>query len=357
VPRRLTLLLVLLLGLALLGAPAAAQEAPAPETGIDAPTGDGPDVAETALPLQERPEGIERVAGRDRVTTAVEASRRGFTTAETVVIASAASFPDALAAAPLAASVGGPLLLAGPRVHPLVLEELRRLGAREVVVVGAVAAVPLVVQRELGRAGLQVRRIAGDSRFDTAALIAREVGSTGRAIVVSGVAYADALSVAPMAAAQRTPILLTPPGSMNGDTARALVDLEVTETLVVGGPAAVSDAVLQALPGATRIAGRNRYETSLAVAEHWLAQGMRLETVSIATGRSFPDALAAGPVAGLVEGPLLLVDGRDPAVPAETYAWLAERHESISGAWAFGGTGALSDAVLDRLRRAIEGQQ
>jgi putative cell wall-binding protein len=311
-------------------------------------------VSEIGFILRPRPIGVERVAGPERVATAVEASRRGFAVAETVVIAGAGSFPDALAAAPLAATVGGPLLLIGRRLSADVAEELRRLRASEVVIVGAIAAVPLVAQEDLGRLGLDVRRIAGEDRFDTAALIAREVGAEdGRAIVASGHSFADALSVAPYAASERMPILLTAPEGLHADAAAALRALGVTETLVVGGESVVSRAVLDALPSPTRVSGLTRYETSLAIAEHWAARGMRLETVHVATGRDFPDALAAGPVAALARGPLLLVDGLDADVPEDTYRWLAQRSDDIDGAYAFGGEAVMAEAVLDRLRRAI----
>ena len=310
--------------------------------------------ATVELLVHRVPVGVERVSGSERVATAVEASRRGFPRADTVVIAAAGAFPDALAASPLAATVGGPLLLVGPRLTPPVLEEVRRLGASAAVIVGAVAAVPLVVQEELARAGLRVRRIAGDSRFDTAALIAREVGGgSGRAILASGLEFADALSVAPLAAAERIPILLTAPDHLVGDTARALDDLGVTETLVVGGSAAVSDAALRGVPSPTRVYGRTRYETSLAIARHWAERGMSMQTVSVATGRNFPDALAAGPIAGLADGPLLLVDGQDPRTPGDTYAWITQQRGDIAGIQIFGGTAAVTSAVAARLEQAL----
>jgi putative cell wall-binding protein len=311
-------------------------------------------VAEVAFLLRTRPVGVERVAGPDRVATAVEASRRGFTTASTVVIADAGSFPDALAAAPLAARAGGPLLLVGDRVTPVLLDELRRLRATDAIVVGSIGAVPLIVQEELGREGLDVRRIAGDSRVDTAALIARELGTPdGRVIVASGASFADALAVAPYAAAERLPIILTERDALPADAVAALRAIGATETLVVGGAAVVSDAVLAAVPAGTRIAGVDRFATAIAVAEHWAERGMDLQTVHVATGRDFPDALAAGPLAGLATGPLLLVEGRDADAADAVYDWLAERREDIVGAYAFGGSAVLSDAVLARLAEAI----
>ena len=66
---------------------------------------------------------------------------------------------------------------------------------------------------------------------------------------------------------------------------------------IVGGTSVVSSAVLEELADIagtipTRLAGANRYETALAVAE---ANG-NSGTVILATGENFPDALAAGPL-------------------------------------------------------------
>lgn len=320
------------------------------DLGAESPT-------DVAYRLMRTPDGVERVAGPDRIATAVEASRRGFFRADTVVVADAGSFPDALAAAALAAHVDGPLLLVGDRTPAIVLTELRRLRAQDAVIVGAVGAVPLIVQEELRREGLEVRRIAGDSRFDTAGLIAREVGAPdGLAIVASGGTFADALSIAPYAAANGIPVVLTGTDRLNADAAAALDALGVERTLVVGGSAAVSDEVLAELPSPQRLAGRTRYETSLEIARHWASEDASFAVISVATGRDYPDALAAGPVAALSRGPLLLVDGLDAEVPGDTYRYLAEHHGDIDGAHAFGGTAVLVPDVLERLASALRGR-
>jgi hypothetical protein len=201
-----------------------------------------------------------------------------------------------------------------------------RLGTQEVIVVGAIGAVPLDRLRGAARAGLDVRRIAGDSRFDTAALIAREVGaSDGHAIVVSGLSFADALSVAPYAAAQRIPILLTGPDAVHPDTADALEELEVTQTVVVGGTAVVSDAALALrcppdggcpVRTATRPAAPSRSSGR--------SEDMSFEVLHVATGRDYPDALAAGPVAGCRGDRCCSSTDSTRPWPSETYALLAE---------------------------------
>jgi putative cell wall-binding protein len=340
------------------------------------------DGAEAGVTLTLTPGAIDvvRVAGTTRIDTAVAASRAGFARADRAVLASAAVFADALAAAPLAAAVGGPLLLTGRRLPPQVLGELQRLGAHEVIIVGAFGAVPTVVQSELVAAGLQVRRLAGENRYDTAAVIARAVTDRGlvavdaahvdqvrigdgdltlvtvggeqvrEAIVANGGAFPDALAAAPLAAAQGLPILLVERDRIPPDAAQALAELGIDRTLVIGGTAAVSDAVLAALPAPTRVAGPERYATALAVAELALTRGLPGTTVGVATGRDFPDALAAGPVVGLAEGPLLLVDGTNPDGADPVLAFLTRHLDRVERAVVFGGQAVVTETIVERLR-------
>lgn len=296
---------------------------------------------------------VVRVAGADRVATAVAASQEAFASAGTVVVASSGSFPDALAAAPVAAALQAPLLLTGPSLPGAVAEEIGRLGASEAVVVGAIGAVPLLVQEQLRELGLDVRRFAGETRFDTAALLGREIATEGGEVVLaSGAAFPDALSAAPLAAAAGLPILLSASASLVDDTAAVLQDLGVTRVLVIGGGAAISGAVTDQLPQPRRLWGPERYATSVAVAEELLRRGGDLGTVYAATGNDFPDALAAGPVAALTQGPVLLVDGSGGAGSPATLDFLRTHGASIGAVWVFGGTAAVSQSTLDSMVQA-----
>ncbi|HUH06910.1 MAG TPA: cell wall-binding repeat-containing protein [Egibacteraceae bacterium] len=293
------------------------------------------------------------VSGATRIMTAVQASQAGFPQgADTVVIAAGGTFPDALAAAPLAAQNDAPLLLVGDRSGPEVLAEVGRLGAGKAFIVGASGAVSVVVQSELERAGVEVERIAGENRFDTAALIAREVGAppSGEVAVAFGGNFPDALAMAPVAAANGIPIVLADT-DLPKDTAAALAALGATRTLVLGGQAVVSDAVVRQLPAPRRISGPERYATGVAVAEEGLRRGGSLSTVYVATGGNFPDALAAGPFAALTASPVLLVDGSDARAAGVAYQFLVDHFAEIDRIVVLGGDGAVSSPVRSRVRR------
>lgn len=319
---------------------------------------------------------LVEIAGDGRVATALAVSRFGFPSgAERVVLASAGGFADALAAAPLAGVLSAPLLLVDDRVTEAIEAELERLGTAEAVIAGAVGAVPALVELQLLDAGYEVRRVAGDGRADTAALIARDV-ATLRAeapeqsppedsaeepspapeeavvevAVTSADDFADALAFAPAAAAFGIPVVLSGRDVLPPDSAAAIQELAPERTLVLGGTEAVSDEAVTGLPSPTRIAGRDRYATGLRAAELLLERGGGLARVGIATGRDFPDGLAAGPALARTRNPLLLIDGQDPEMAEAVYEWLEGHAAEIGEAVVFGGERAVGAAVRDRLR-------
>lgn len=303
------------------------------------------------------PPPVDRAAGGDRIETALAGSRGAFGITETVTVASAGDYTDALVAAPLAARLGGPVLLVGDELTDGLRRELQRLGALGAVIVGGPAVVGEAVVRELEAEGLEVRRVGGDDRFATAAAVAEEVGlpEGGEVIVTTGERFPDALSISPVAAAAGTPILLTGRDALPDVTAQTIRRLGAESTLVVGGREAVSDAVAEALPAPARAAGATRYGTSVAVAELALGRGHTLEQLGIATGLNFPDALTAAPVVlegyggGAPRGVVLLVDGEDPDGSPETYEYLSRRRAEVDQLLVFGGREAVSPAVVGRL--------
>lgn len=227
----------------------------------------------------QRSVGVERLGGATRVETAVAVGTAAFPEgAGTVVLARDDAYPDALAGAPLAADAGGPLLLTATAALPAATAaELDRLGATRAVLLGGEAAIGEAVASALRDRGLEVERVAGANRFATAAAIATRLGRAPTAFVAEGGSadpargFPDPLSAAPYAAATGRPVLLATADGLPAETAAALEQLGTTETVVVGGPAAVGEDVVAELAerghGPRRLAGADRYATSLAVAE------------------------------------------------------------------------------------------
>jgi putative cell wall-binding protein/murein DD-endopeptidase MepM/ murein hydrolase activator NlpD len=182
-----------------------------------------------------------------------------------------------------------------------------------------------------------VERRFGIDRFATAGAIAAASHPNGSEVVfvAVGTNFPDAIAAGPAAAHLDAPILLVRQDSVPTSTADALQDLAPTTVYVLGGPAAVADSVLTDLsalvPAASvsRLAGGDRYATSVAISS---AVFTNADTVYVATGTGFADAITAAPAAVVAGGPLLLVSPTGvPGVVATELARLGPARIVIVG--------------------------
>jgi dipeptidyl aminopeptidase/acylaminoacyl peptidase len=317
------------------------------------------------LALELSPGRAIRLAGANRLETALTIARRTFPSAEVAVLARMDRYPDALAGAPLAAALGGPVLLTpSDRLHPAVRAELQRLGVRRVVLLGGTSALSAEVERQAAEVA-EVTRLGGASRFETAAEVADALvditGEPARVLIAegghpdAGRGWPDALAAAALGAVAAQPVLLVTSAHVPDGTRAALEGLDPERALIVGGTSAVSAGVEQQLremvPEVQRVAGANRYETSTRVADLAAAAGASTARPWLATGRLWPDALTAGAAAAADLGVLVLVDGRDPQGGAAAHAWLSGRR--VDRAVAIGGTGAVTPPSLAALEASL----
>lgn len=193
-------------------------------------------------------------------------------------------------------------------------------------------------------------RLSGPDRYNTSAAISSSHFRPGVpvAYVATGLGYADALSAGPAASAGGGPLLLTDPSALPSSIQAELQRLQPQTIVIVGGVKAVSSAVqaqleqLVSTPSdVTRIAGDDRYQTSVQLAQFAFRGGASV--AYLANGANFPDALAAGPAAAHFDGPVVLVPGSASSVPSSTMdELLALGLKSIKIA---GGTSAVSTGI------------
>lgn len=288
--------------------------------------GDGGTPAPTPTPSPSpEPEtttaGLIRLAGPGRAETAVEVSLEAFPDgAGEVFVATGGDFPDALAGGPAADALGGPILLAGQTaVDDFTIAEIERLGAETITVLGGVNAIGPEAEAQLAAVGT-VRRFEGDNRFETAASISAGTYQPGVDVVyvATGGAFPDALAGGALAARDGGPILLVA-GDVPTATQAELTRLQPERIVVLGGTQAVSAEVETALAGlatsgqTARLAGENRFETAAQIA----TQFPDTDSVYVATGANFPDALAGVPAAA-GEGAPILLGAADQIPPVAT---------------------------------------
>ncbi len=302
-----------------------------------------------------------RVAGDDRIATAVALSTFGFDAADAVVLARSDAYADALGATGLAAALAAPVVLTRPSaLDQRVRDEIGRLGASDVHLVGGERALSPEIVSALEADGLTVHRWAGPDRYATATAAGDEavriwrsegIANAGDVAVVAlgqhvnaSSAWPDALASGGLVAAQRGRLVLV---NQQGIPSASRTALESSRTAIVaGGPAAVPDEVVSQLGvPARRVFGPDRFETALALGREAL-DGRTPSVLLVASGRAFPDALAATAAAAAEGGIVLLTDPDvvPPSVRAEARVWDAPT-------WVVGGPGAVSEHARRQLDR------
>ncbi|MBW3561822.1 MAG: cell wall-binding repeat-containing protein [Actinobacteria bacterium] len=309
---------------------------------------------------------------QNRIGTSVAMSRYGWGEgAATIVVARADDPADALAGATLAGKLDAPLLITyRDALHPAIRAEVERLGAKTAYLLGGEQALTPAVADGLEAAGVEtLDRVAGPDRVGTAAAISdrlfSEDATTDAAYLVFSApgdprSWPDALAISGTAARRSAagapwPVLVT--GKTLPDaTSQELEQLGVTQVVLVGGPVVIPAEVETQLQEAgfqtRRLAGDNRYGTSVKVASE---DGAPPGTLLTATGDAFPDGLGAGALAARLDVTLLLV-------PSATLADVSR--EWVDGLdWAdakllvSGGSAAISDEVVTSLRAALEPEE
>lgn len=187
-------------------------------------------------------------------------------------------------------------------------------------------------------------------------------------LLVNGRSFADSVSVAPSANGKLWPVALTEADALPQETATLLDALNPLRMYVVGGRAAVSDAVVEQAVAAAcryqqdancvkvaRISGADRFETAAAFATYLVTERPGpVTTVNLARGDIFPDALAAGVYGGRLDpdGVTLLVTPDE--LPEATAAWLHANREAIDTVNVLGSADAVSDEVWQQARDLAE---
>lgn len=296
---------------------------------------------------------VRRVAGTDRYDTAIKVSQQAFpATADVVLVATGLNYPDALAAGPAAAALGGPLLLTDPDSLPTsVRDEIVRLNPANIIVVGGTGAVSASVYAALTPLAPSIERWAGTDRYDTSREIAKKAflpGGASDVFIATGLNFPDALSAGAVGAGFGNPVLLLDGSASTVDqgTLDVLGDLGAVNVLIAGGTGVVSSGIETQLIGEVtsvqRLPGTSRYDTSWEIVNS-ANYPSTVDRALIATGVNYPDALAGSAWAGKVQAPLFIVPGT--CVPQPMIDKIVSL--GVIQVTLIGGTGVLTQSVFD----------
>ena len=300
-------------------------------------------------------EVVKRLAGDDRYETAIKISKDNFKSSDTVVLASGTNSADALAASSLATSKSAPILLTKRNeIGKNVFDEIKRLNANNVIVVGGKVSISEKVVSDLKDKNITVKRLAGDNRYETSYEIAKELLKSNKAkeaIIVNGFKNVDALSVSSLATKENLPILLNDGNRLSKDIKNIVGDSNIKKMYIIGGrtslPRRIEDNIKALDIEYERLAGEDRYETSSKIAKYAYENS---DKVILASGENSIDALAAGVLTKMEKAPMLLVQKR--RIPKSISNRIEE--SKAKKFLLIGGEKTISDRVKDKVEGLLK---
>lgn len=298
---------------------------------------------------KKKSEKIQRLSGDNRYETSVEVSEKNFKSADTVVLASGQNIADALVASSYADIEEAPILLTNKNsISDEVLDEIERLKADKVVIVGGQSSISSSVESRLKKEDIKVTRISGRDRFDTSDKLSQEVSrlskKSSQAILVNGYKNIDALSVSSLATKEELPILLNGRNALNMSVKNRLKQMNVNKVYIIGGNNSISSDVEKELKrmqiSVVRLSGTDRYETSANIAKYAYKD---FDEAIVASGENPVDALAASTLTGKKEAPILLTNKNK--IPKSIKKIIEDM--DIGKITIVGGENSITDNVMD----------
>lgn len=248
---------------------------------------------------------VSRIYGKDRIDTSIQIAKSYIKTSEFAILANQNNFPDSLSATVLSKKYNAPILLTDAiKADKSLIQEIKRLQTKYFVKIGGEKSISNEVATQLLPEGSKVKSYKGADRYATNAEIIKEFKDADTCIIASGENFADSLSIGAFATKNGYPIVLVQKDKINDVTKQTLKDSKIKKCYIVGGENSVSKSLEKELPQVIeRIAGNDRYETSLKIADKFYkdAQGAYL-----ASGEVFADSLAINLIAARFNVPLIL---------------------------------------------------
>ncbi|WP_051541821.1 cell wall-binding repeat-containing protein [Clostridium lundense] len=301
---------------------------------------------------------FERISGNSRYETSAAISKNGWTSSQYVVIAQGENFPDALCSVPLAKKYNAPILLTTKdKLNSNVENEIKRLGAKNIILIGGEASVSSNLEKYIRKtfSNASVERIAGKDRYETSAKIAEKLDFKGEVVLASSMYYADALAIAPIAGKKGMPILLTEKNNLSVSAKNYLKDKNINKTYIVGGNGVISNNIEKEIKNPYRIAGQDRFETNVEILKAFNSD-INYSNVITALGKGpkgneFADALSGAALAAKIEAPMVLSYSTLPQV---TENYLNNIVSDGTKVYALGGEAVLPSSAVSKIKPNVK---
>ena len=288
---------------------------------------------------------VTRISGSDRYDTSFKIQE--FLTKDEfsyyAVFASGEGFSDALSAGILAGEFEAPLILVRKDSIPKVISDnYSRITFGRSFLVGGTNSVSKKVEDEIHKNISVTIRLAGKNRLDTALSIYGPILEKRKELVLgdafssyNGYVYADALTAMPymyqLNKHDMGPLPLLP---YAGEDA----------SIVFGGYNSVPKLVGEK----SRIYGADRYKTAVEISKAFKSNlNKDVDTIVLASGEDYPDALCAGPLASSKNAAILLTNSKTLNEDTKEYI---KANTNIKNIIIVGGERSISSSVEDELR-------
>ncbi|MDU6598804.1 cell wall-binding repeat-containing protein [Finegoldia magna] len=293
-----------------------------------------------------KPYVVSRIYGKDRIDTSIQIAKSYIKSSEFAILANQNNFPDSLSATVLSKKFNAPILLTDAKTADKgLIQEIKRLQTKYFVKIGGEKSISNEVAKQLLPEKSKVRSFKGADRYATNAEIIKEFKDANTCIIASGENFADSLSIGAYATKNGYPIVLVQKNKINDVTKQALKDSKIKKCYIVGGENSVSKSLEKELPQVIeRIAGNDRYETSLKIADKFYKDA---EGAYLASGEVFADSLAINPIAAKFDVPLILTP--KDKLPQKTLEYL-EKSKIIQVA-IIGGEKTVSKQIQQELAK------
>lgn len=304
---------------------------------------------------------ILRLGGENRQGTAILASQNVYQTSNAVVLSGFGADVDALTGTLLAAQQNAPLLITHVGyLTDITKNEITRLQANTIYILGGLNAVSQAVEDELVGMGLNVIRLKGENRYETAVNVAKYVKDNSSTLsdhgflvvgneAKKGDALADALAIGPVSAMLKRPVLLASRKDLPQPTLDAIVELNINKITIIGGLVAISGEIEQQLVdlgiSVDRVYGDSREQTAIQIADKYF---VNTNLAIVVNGRRSADALVGGYLGNIKNAPILLA--HDSGLSNDTKDYLKKR---FYNSMILGGKSVVSDKTYEEVKKLV----